>query len=333
MSNIKLGLTLYSFTPEYAKGILDLEGIIRCAKEMGYTGYEMVATQMCPDYPYVSDRFLGELSAINHTYGMEIISYAANMDRGMRADRNLTEDEMLQRAIIDVKSANKLGCHVMREQFLCGPEVLRRLAPYAEEYDVRVGIEIHNPEFPTSPYMNEYRKVIEETGSRYIGFIPDFGCFAVKPNYPNWQAALRNGAREEMLQFAAKMRYDEVDMSTAMEAMIKKGANGAEMGAFNGMYGFVTFYNEPDLKGLKEIMPYCVEMHGKFHYIHEDLQEHSIPYKDILKVIYESDFDGYIMTEYEDHDPVTGDTFVQMKRHIDMEKKILKELNMDWTQA
>ena len=53
MSKIKLGLTIYSFTPEYARGILDLEGVIRTAAEMGYTGYEIVATQMCPDYPFV----------------------------------------------------------------------------------------------------------------------------------------------------------------------------------------------------------------------------------------------------------------------------------------
>ena len=87
MADIKLGLTLYCFTPEYAKGVLDLEGIIRTAAEMGYTGYEIVATQMCPDYPYVSDRFLGELTAMNRYYGMEIVSYAANMDRGPESYR------------------------------------------------------------------------------------------------------------------------------------------------------------------------------------------------------------------------------------------------------
>lgn len=325
MSNIKLGLTLYCFTSEYVKGILDLEGIIRKACEMGYTGYEIVATQMCPDYPFVSDEFLGKLHAINQKYGMEIISYAANMDRGMRHDRNLTEDEMLERAIIDVKSANKLGCRVMREQFLCGPNVLKRLAPYAEEFNVKVGIEIHNPEYPTSPYMNEYYNVICETGSNHIGFIPDFGCFATKPNWPNWQAALRNGATIEMLELSKKLRYEKVPMQEARKIMIENGANGAAMEAFNGMYGFVTFSNSPDLEGLKKILPYCVEMHGKFHYINGNLQEHSIPYEKILPIIYESDFDGYIMSEYEDHDPVTGDTFVQMKRHIDMEKKILGE--------
>lgn len=325
MSNIKLGLTLYCFTPEYAKGILDLEGIIRTAREMGYTGYEIVATQMCPDYPYVSDKFLGELTAINRYYGMEIISYAANMDRGMRSDRNLTEAEMLERAKLDVRSANKLGCTVMREQYLCGPNVLEALAPYAEEYGVRVGIEIHNPEYPTSPYMQKYTEVIERSKSRYIGFIPDFGCFATKPNKPNWDAAVRKGASEKLLEYAAQLRYDEVPLGEARQKLLEKGANDAVMEAFQGMYGFVTFYNEPDLKGLRKIIPYCVEMHGKFHYVHENLHEHSIPYEEILPIIQESDFDGYIMSEYEDHDPVSGDTFTQMQRFINMEKKILKQ--------
>ncbi len=328
MSNIKLGLTLYCFTPEYAKGILDLEGIIRTAREMGYTGYEIVGTQMCPDYPYVSNKFLGEITAINQHYGMEAVSYAANMDRGIRSDRNLSEDEMLERAITDIKSANKLGCHVMREQFLCGPNVLKRLIPYAESYDVKVGIEIHNPEFPTSSYMTKYLEVIEDSGSKHIGFIPDFGCFATKPNKPHWDTAIRNGAPEELLELAAKLRYDEVPIHEARKIMMEKEANEAVMSAFQGMYGFVTFYQQPDLNGLKKIMPYCVEMHGKFHYIHEDLHEHSIPYEQILPIIKESDFDGYIMSEYEDHDTISGDTATQMKRHIAMEKKILG-INID----
>lgn len=64
-------------------------------------------------------------------------------------------------------------------------------------------------------------KAIEESGSRHIGFIPDFGCFAVKPNKPNWEAALRGGATEEMLNLAAKLRYDEVPMEEARKIMIR----------------------------------------------------------------------------------------------------------------
>lgn len=68
-------------------------------------------------------------------------------------------------------------------------------------------------------------------------------------------------------------------------------------------------------------MPYCFEMHGKFHYIDENLKEASIPYEEILPLIAESDFKGYIMTEFEDEGGY--DAIEQCSRHIRMMKKIL----------
>lgn len=322
MSNIKLGITLYSFTPQYAKGIFSLEDCIRTAKEMGAEGFEMVGTQMLPSYPFVSEQFLREIKAISEHYDIKLICYDANMDRGMMRSRNLTEDEMLSRAINDIKSARKLGCDIIREQFLMSPEAMRRVAPYAEAYGVKVGIEIHNPEYPTSPIMKEYTQVYEEVGSEYIGFIPDFGCFATKPNKPAWDMALKNGAKLEHLELAAKLRYDEVDLQEAREIMQREGANEATMSAFQGMYGFMTFYNEPDLEGLKKIMKHCFLFHGKFHYVSEDLHEASIPYEKVLNVIKESDFDGYVMSEYEDHDSDYA-SLDMVRRHIQMERKIL----------
>ena len=90
------------------------------------------------------------------------MSYGANNDKGMRCDRNLTDDEMLADAIIDLKTANKLGCKVMRVQYMMSPEAFERLAPYAELFDVRCGIEIHNPETPGSPSMQKYLEVIKK---------------------------------------------------------------------------------------------------------------------------------------------------------------------------
>ena len=322
MSNIKFGITLYCYSKEYARGEYTVEDCIRKTREMGADGFEIVAAQMIPSYPFVSDEFAGLVRKCEALYGVHPVCYGANMDRGMRRDRNLTEDEMLQRAITDVKSAHKLGCHVMREQYLCGPGVLRRLAPYAEEYDVKVGIEIHNPELPASPAMLEYLEEIEASGSKHIGFIPDMGCFATKPNKPYWDEALANGAPVELLKKAAKLRYDGVPLREAERIMVEAGANGAVMGAMSGMYGFVTFYSKPDLEGLKRILPYCFEFHAKFHYMYSDLHEASIPYEEVLPVIQSSDFAGYLISEYEGHQ-TAEDVSEQVHRHLDTEKKIL----------
>ena len=51
MGKRKLGITLYCFTAEYARGIYDLEGCLRKAAEIGAKGFEIVGSQMVPSYP------------------------------------------------------------------------------------------------------------------------------------------------------------------------------------------------------------------------------------------------------------------------------------------
>lgn len=328
MAKFKVGTTLFSFGSEYIKGELSLEDCIRTAAEVGAQGYEIVATQMIPSYPYVSDEFLGFIQNCTKKYGIAPICYAANMDRGMRKDRDLTEDEMFGMAVNDLKQAHKLGCKIVREQFLMSPEAMVRLAPYAEEYDIKVGIEIHNPETPTSPMIMAYRKAFEASGSKYIGFIPDFGIFATRPNKPYWDQALAAGVAESTLKQMAQMKYDEVPQAEATEKIRQIDDSPAAMTVLTQMYGFVQFRKsaKPILEGLKEIMPYTFELHGKCHYVSEDLMEASIPYNEILPVVAETGFDGYIMSEYEDAGGFSGVEMV--KRHIAMENKLVKEKHL-----
>lgn len=326
MSNVKTGITLFSLGTPYLKGELDLEGVIRTAAGMGAEGYEIVAAQMIPSYPHVSDEFVAFINGCRDKYGIGPVCYSANMDRGMLRDRDLTEDEMVARAITDIVSANKLGCTVMREQYLLSPQGLGRVAPYAEAYNVRVGIEIHNPESPVTQSILDYMEVIEKTGSRFIGFVPDFGCFATKPNKPYWDRALAGGASEEQLEKCAKLRYDEVPMEEAMKIMGPDIAKCPALGAtLNSMYGFVQFRKDckKELEGLKRIMPYCFEMHGKCHYVDENLHEVSIPYEEIIPVIAESEYEGFIVSEFEDEGGY--DAVEQTTRHVAMVKRLLGE--------
>jgi len=281
---------------------------------------------MIPSYPNVSDEFLGLVEACRVKYGIGPVGYGANNDKGMRCDRCLTDDEMLADAIIDLKAANKLGCKVMRVQYMMSPAAFGRLAPYAELFDVHCGIEIHNPETPASPAMQEYLKVIKQTGSRYLGFVPDFGFLAVAPNRPMWLAALKAGVKEEHLELAARCRREGLSQEEATERVMSAGADPAIMTALSGMYGFVQFHDRKDLpallKELEDIIPYSFEMHGKFHYIDDDGKEASIPYEEILPLVRDSEFDGYLICEYEDEQMCGGAELT--RRMLSMEKKILQ---------
>ena len=318
MSNVKLGVTLYSFSTEYCQGKMTLEDCIRTAKELGAAGFEIVATQMIPSYPYVSDKFLGELKAICQYYDMEPVSYGANCDRGLRGDRNLTGDEMVAMAVRDIKNAHKMGCKVVREQWLMGPENFAKLAPFAEHYGVKVGIEVHNPETPITQSTKDYIAAIDKNGSKYLGLIPDFGCFANKPNKMNWDNALADGADEKLLEMARDMKYDNVPYDEAVKRLTAAGAKKVELTTMRDMYTFLTFKKDvsAELQGLKDIIPYCIHMHGKYHYMYENLQEAAIPYDDIMKIVSESDYDGYIVSEYEEYN--SGHSIEMLRRHLKM---------------
>lgn len=325
MNTIKLGATLFCYGTEYARYQYDFEECVKQAALAGATGYEIVGTQMIPSYPNVSDEFLGLITKLKRKYGIGPVGYGANNDKGMHPERNLTDDEMLADAIIDLKTANQLGCKVMRAQSMLSPKAFERLAPYAELFDVKVGIEIHNPETPTSPKMREYLEVVQRTESKYLGFIPDFGCFAIAPNKPHWMKALKAGVDEKHLQMAADMRYKGMNIEEARKILLEDGANPAINTALQGMYGFVQFKSKEALPGLleelKEVLPYSFEMHGKFHYLDENCVEPSIPYEEILAVLKEFGFDGYLICEYEDELYCGGTEFT--KRQLAMAKRIL----------
>lgn len=327
MSEIKLSATLFCYGTEYARHEYDFAECVRQAALAGASGYEIVGTQMLPNYPNVSQEFLGLVQSLKAAYGIGPVGYGANNDKGLMHDRNLTDDEMLADAIIDLKTAHQLGCKVMRAQVMLSPQAFERLAPYAELYDIRVGIEIHNPETPLSPRIQEYLKVIKKTGSQHLGFIPDFGCFAVAPNKAHWLKALEAGVSEEHLEQAASFRYQGIPLEEARTRLNESGAHPAIQSALQGMYGFVQFKPASELPTLlaelKEILPYSFELHGKFHYLGEDLVEPSIPYKEILTVVKESDFSGYLICEYEDELYCGGTTFT--KRQLQMVKNLLAD--------
>lgn len=323
MSEIHLGTSLFSFTAPYIRDELDLEGLIRTSKELGAEGYEIVGAQMIESYPYVSDKVLGEIKAISDYYDIKCVCYGANADKGLLSSRDLSNEEMLQRSILDLQAASRLGCSVMRAQYLMSLEAFEKLAPYAEEYGVKVGIEIHNPDTPSTELTQKVIEVIDRTQSDYLGIVMDLGSFATRPNKPYWDLAIQQGAQPQLLEYAAELKYKDVPRDKAAKLLLEKGANEAVMGAFQNMYGFVTFNKKADLDGLARIMPYINHIHGKCHYISENLQEASIPYNEILPVIKKSDFKGYIVSEFEGQE--FYDAITMTRRHLEMERRILEK--------
>ena len=150
-TGIKLGITLYSLTSEFAAGLYTPETLIKAAADHGLgPGIEFNIAQMLRTYPDVDDEFVKLWRDSMDRYGLEPSAIGTNLDMGRRKDRDMTPDEEHEFLARQLKTAHTLGFKkvVIRSH---GKELLRSLLPLAEKYDQKLGYEIHAPSGSEQP--------------------------------------------------------------------------------------------------------------------------------------------------------------------------------------
>lgn len=321
-NDIRLGVSLFSFSDEYYKYKYTVEDCIAKAAELGAEGFEIVAPQMVEGFPCPSDEFIDRVKNACEKNNIQLISYGAYADKGMRSDRELNEDELFQAALNDLIYAKKFGCRFMRELNLLTPEAFERLLPYAETMGVKVGIELHNPDTYDSPLIQRYLEIVKKSGSEYAGFIQDFGAYMEHPYKLLIDQALEVGGHEEIIKYIVDATWDEVPSIKISETAEKMGANDVDK-AFLGPLMKKRF-KPADYKGFKALLPYTLYFHGKFYYIDDNLFDSCIPYDKLLPLAQEYGVKGFIMSEYEGHyHGPRLDTMEALRKHHMMIKKIL----------
>jgi len=69
-----------------------------------------------------------------------------------------------------------------------------------------------------------------------------------------------------------------------------------------GEFGYMHAVYTPggqDVQKLKPLVPYSHHIHAKFYEMTEDYEEYSVPYDQIVKVLIEGGYDGYLASEWE----------------------------------
>ncbi|MDR0642519.1 MAG: sugar phosphate isomerase/epimerase [Treponema sp.] len=320
-SKIRLGVSLYCFTNEYYTYKYTLEDCLAKVAELGSDGFEIVAPQMIAGHPWPSDAFIDSFLQLCEKHKVKPVSFGSYVDKGMRSDRELNQEEIFDSALNDLRYAKKFGCPIMRSQEMLSPQVFERIIPYAEDYGVKVGMEVHFPRVFESPLMQEYYHVIVKSGSPYVCLIPDFGSYQERPHKQLIEDALELGASGHIVQYLTDA-FKNGETNEQIAGNVKKmGGTDTDMELLIGC--FALGLKAADLKGLKKMMPYVPYMHSKFFYIDENDFDSSIPYDKILSIVKESGFEGYIMSEYAGHHHGPNDIMEQLRRHLRMEKKYL----------
>ena len=319
MANIKLGLTLYSFSSEYINFKLSLEEILKAAHDMGYQGIEIIPAQMCPTYPYVTDEWIAELKRMMKKYDLQPVCWSAYLDMGLATGRDLTEEEIIQYTINDLIYAKKAGFPIVRSQYSITPEIFVKMIPYCKKLDMKLTIEMHHPHYPKHELWQQYIEICRGVGKGYLGIVPDFGIFINTPHKLWCDQAIEMGFDPDKFDRLVKLHKEGMPLAEA-SAQLSLNENENQIAA--AMYDeFETRCNPVEMKDIVDVSFY---MHGKFYYAEEGENDNSIPYDEILKAVDETDYDGYIACEYEGHhftDEIPAEQ--QLSRYVAMCRRIL----------
>jgi hypothetical protein len=323
-------VTLYSFTPDFHAGRYTFEDLVVEAAERNLgPGLEVIGFQSFRGFPRVPEDVETRFLRLVDEHGWELSCLDGNVDVAVRADRLLDEDEIVEYVGTQLATAARLGFPVLRIQNQATPAVVERLLPMAERLDVKLGMEIHAPETVRSPWVLALRELYDRLDSPYLGFIPDFGASTRGISPSVFDTFRKKGVSEALLDEIAT-RWDELG-TREFEAHEEIGnfialahAYGAGDHAVNLAVFAVGIHGHQDPRAWAEILPDVVHVHGKFFDIGVDGREPVVPIEELLEVLVEGGYAGYISSEYEGWHWNTGaDAFEMVAREQALCRSVL----------
>ncbi|GAA1981260.1 C-glycoside deglycosidase beta subunit domain-containing protein [Microbacterium pumilum] len=327
----KLGLTLYSASAEFRAGWYDFDGLLDRVAELGIgPGIEIVASQMVPTYPVVSDEFVRTWRAAFDKHGFDESSFGANLDMGRRRDRDMTPDEEFEFSELMFQGAKKLGFPLVRIQS-AKPDLLRRLLPVAEKLDLTLAYEIHAPMGPNTEAILKVRDTYAELDSPLLGFVADFSATMHAMSPTLLRAVQRAGLDEEALARMQEIWATDASMQERQQEFIgylkSRDFDPGRLGSFAHLA--FNMHGHIDPREWGDIMPQIKHVHAKFYDIDETGQEPAIDYPELVRVFVEGGYRGYWSSEWEGHafaELGEVDPLVLVRKQHDLIRRSMREL-------
>ncbi len=324
---IKRGVSLYSFQNETFQGKMTLEDCIRTCAEMGAKGLEVIGEQTFWGWPEasVADAEIENWHRLVAQYDCVPVAHDFMLDYKRYKGREMPFEEQVASVRKDIEFGARLGVKYLRALVSIAPEVLVAAAAHAEEQGVCILIEVHAPLHFDHPWIIRHAEAFEKSGSAALGFLPDMGMF-LHAFPPVWKEKfLRMGVPHNIADYIVKAYEDRVLSEYVILNVQQMGGTGPAIAMAETLRHNAAF--EP--KRMLDYMPRIRNIHGKFYEVTEDYVEPSIPYDEIVKVLQQGGYDGYICSEYEGNrwveDAMEPDSVEQVRRQQVMLAGLLGE--------
>ncbi|MDY0911152.1 C-glycoside deglycosidase beta subunit domain-containing protein [Microbacterium sp. CFBP9034] len=327
----QLGLTLYSASAEFRAGWFDFDGLLDRVAELGIgPGIEIVASQMVPTYPVVSEEFVRDWRAAFDRHGFAANSFGANLDMGRRRDRDMTPDEEFEFSQLMFQGAKKLGFPLVRIQS-AKPELLRRLLPIAEALELQLAYEIHAPLGPNAEPILKVRETYAELDSPLLGFVADFSSTMHAMSPTLLRAVRRAGLDDAAIGRLQEIWATDATMRERQDEFIGylrgRDFDPARLGSFAHLA--FNMHGHVDPREWADIMPQIKHVHAKFYDIDERGQEPAIDYPEHVRAFVEGGYRGYWSSEWEGHafaELGEVDPLLLVRRQHDLIRQAMREL-------
>jgi sugar phosphate isomerase/epimerase len=304
------GVTLYSFTRAFHGREYDLEGLVRRVARDGFgPGLEVIGFSSFRGFPDLDGEFVEWFRSLVDEVGLVPTSLAVNTDVGLRRDRLMTDDELVEYMRRQIEAAARLGFPIARVQISLTPDSMEKLLPVAERYGVTLALEVHAHHYATNEHILRLRDRYEKLGSPLLGFTADWGATVTGFAPSLLESYRRRGATPELLTAVRDLWHDYHRQGPPPTEV----AHGARFGAFIALAGR---HGRPDLgvdfaingTGLfgpapvdtwLEIVPWIRHVHGKFFGIDDRGEEPSVPVRDLIALLVRNGYSGAVSSEYE----------------------------------
>lgn len=293
MPELRLGVSLHSFTHEYCSMIWSLEDLFTIAGTLG-GGIEIVGPSHQRGFPHLTDEFETLFRSAVDRHGLTPTSYGSYADPFVLPHRDLTDDELLAYTVPQLQGAARLGFPIVRLQhFTAG--IVDRLLPWAERLDLVLGWELHVPMTLRSARTRMLLDLVGQHDTPRLGIIPDVGIFARSISQPHLRQAKRLGIDDATITAVTAAWEADRDLEEALELL----GHPAPESSITTWAGLVwDTFGRSDPADLAEVIDRVVHVHGKFFDI-TDGDEPDLRYRDLVRTLSRLGYDGWISSEYE----------------------------------
>ncbi|GAA0903434.1 sugar phosphate isomerase/epimerase family protein [Virgisporangium aurantiacum] len=318
MSQIKTAVSLYSLQDSYARGRLDLPGVLNFVAGTGAHGVELLSDQMIKNSPYPSDETVAAWREALSASGLTPVCNDVFVNATIYRNRTLrpAEQAVLLRRELDV--SKKLGFNLVRLVSNTRADVTLEVLSYAESIGMHMALEIHAAMSFSNRLTREWIEMMHKTQSERLGLVIDFGIFCdrrprVDTNYfrtIGLNPALADKLDELYAQHGDTYRIFTTDGSG--ERVYPDEVSSLIRNDVDAEYAFFsTTYESTPLNVLDEHFDYIRHCHAKCYEVLPDGAEYSIDYPAILTRLNHLGYDGYLATEYE------GNRFTPLDERVD----------------